>query len=459
MLLRAFDLLATFDDDGTEIAGGDVLVNDGVIEAVGAKLGERPGLLDALGSVDEVVDCRGLVGLPGLVNAHQHLYQGAFRAVPSLERVAIGPWLEGLGSLVKGRYQEGRFGVDVVGTVAAAVLTESLLGGVTTIADQHYFFPAGPSLAYVEATIEAATAVGVRLHACRGTLTAGPDPDVTQAVDTVVDHCAQLIAAHHDAAPGSMVRVALAPCGVHVDQPALFSQLADLAADHGGVRLHTHLYEKVDHLVCRDRYGCTPWEFLVAHGWAQPRTWLAHVVDPPDAEIDAMAAAGVAVAHLPAPDLRMGWGAAPLRRFLDAGLTVGFGTTGSASNDGANLLGDLRLAALVHRSGEPERWPTARELLAMATRGGAACLGRDDIGQLRPGAQGDVAAWDLRRVDRVGVHDPLAGLLMTGLSTAASLVVVAGRVLVEGGVARHLDPAAVAAAAAQALAKPATSGR
>jgi len=456
VLLAAFDLLATFDDDRTEIAGGDVLINDRVIEAVGVGLADQPGVLD---SVDQVVDCRGLVGLPGLINAHQHLYQGAFRAVRSLERVAIGPWLAGLGSLVKARYQAGRFGADVVGAVAAAVLTESLLGGVTTVADQHYFFPAGPSLGYVEATIEAAAAVGVRLHACRGTLTAGPDPEVTQSVDAVVAHCARLIADHHDGGPGAMVRVALAPCGVHVDQPALFSQLAALAADHDGVGLHTHLYEKIDAAVCRERYRCTPWEFLVAHGWGQPGTWLAHVVDPPDAEIDEMAAAGVAIAHLPAPDLRMGWGRAPLRRFLDAGITVGFGTTGSASNDGANLLGDLRLAALVHRAGDPERWPSARELLAMATRGGAACLGRDDLGQLRPGAQGDVAAWDMRRVDRIGVHDPLAGLVMTGLSSNASLVVVAGRVVVEGGVAVHIDPAAVAAAAAQALAKPTTSGR
>jgi 8-oxoguanine deaminase len=456
LLLQEFDLLATFDDDGTEIAGGDLLINDGIIEAIGVALGERPDVGDA---VDEVIDCRGLVGLPGLVNAHQHLYQGAFRAVPSLERVAIEPWLAGLGRLVKARYQAGGFGPDVVAAVATAVLTESLLGGVTTVADQHYFFPAGPSLPYVEATIEAAAAVGVRLQACRGTLTAGPDPEVTQAVDTVVAHCDRLIAEHHDPSPGSMVRVALAPCGVHVDQPGLFRQLADLAADHDGVRLHTHLYEKVDDAACRSRYGCTPWELLVAQGWAQARTWLAHVVDPPDAEIDEMAAAGVAIAHLPAPDLRMGWGVAPVRRFLDAGATVGFGTTGSASNDGANLLGDLRLAALVHRSGPPERWLSARELLAMATRGGAACLGRDDIGQLRPGRQADVAAWDLRRVDRVGVHDPVAGLLLTGLSSHAALVVVGGRVLVEGGVARHLDVAAVAATAAQALAKATTSGR
>jgi 8-oxoguanine deaminase len=458
LLLRGFDLVATMDEhEPAELRNADVLIDGPVIQAVGVDLAAtvQPG------SIDREIDCQGLVCLPGLINSHQHLYQGACRAVPHLERVLIGPWLAGLGTLVKGWYQAGGFGPEVVGAVAAAVLTESLLGGVTTTADQHYFFPAGPSLPYVEATIDAAADVRVRLHACRGTLTKGPDPDVVQSIDEVVAHCALLVATHHDPAPGARVRVALAPCGAHVDEPALFDELAALASDRDGVRLHTHLYEEVDTVVCRERYGCTPWELLVAHGWAQPRTWLAHVVDPPAAEIGEMASAGVGVSHVIAPDLRMGWGLAPLRGFLDAGVTVGFGTTGSASNDGANLLGDLRVAALAHRSaepGSPERWPSARQLLALATRGSAACLGRDDLGTIRPGRRADLAAWDLRTVDRVGIHDPLAGLVMTGLSSAASLVLVEGEVLIQAGRPVHLDPAEVAARARQALAKAAASG-
>jgi len=403
---------------------------------------------------DRVIDGSGLVVLPGLVNAHQHLYQGATRAIPSLERALIGPWLAGLGAIFKQWWRAGRFEPAHVEAIAAAVLCESLLSGVTTVADQHYFHPAGATKPYVESTIEAAGFVGVRLHACRGTLTLGPDPDVVQSVDEVVRHCATLIAAHHDASVGSRVRVALAPCGVHVDELALFSELAALAADHDGVRLHTHLYEKVDALAAKERYGRTPWELLVERGWAQPRTWLAHVVDPPAAEIDEMAAAGVGVAHLIAPDLRMGWGCAPVRAYLDAGVTLGFGTTGSASNDGANVLGDLRVAALAHRSTEPDdpsRWPSARELLRMATRGSAECLGRDDIGVLAPGMQADLAAWDLHGVDRIGVHDPLAGLLLTGLSTRAALVAVGGEVLVEDGEPTRLDVAAVAARARAAI--------
>ncbi len=445
-LLRGCAYVATFDDDGHEYRDADVLVDGATIVAVGPRL-------DAAGC-DRVVDGSGLVVLPGLVNAHQHLYQGALRAIPQLERALIGPWLRELGAIVKAWWEAGRFEPGAVEAIATAVLTESLLGGVTTVADQHYFHPAGPTRPYVEATIAAAGRVGVRLHACRGTLTLGPDPSVVQTVDEVVRHSEALIVAHHDPAPGARVRVALAPCGVHVDELALFDELAALAADHGGVRLHTHLYEHVDTEAAFERYGRSPWELLVAHGWAQPRTWLAHCADVPRHELAAMADAGVGIAHLVAPDLRMGWGVAPVRDMLDAGIAVGFGTTGSASNDGANLLGDLRLAALVHRTrdgDDPSRWLDARTLLHMATRGGAACLGRDDLGALAAGMQADIAAWDLRRVDRIGVHDPIAGLLLTGLSSAASFVAVGGEVLVEDGAAVTLDVDAIAAGARAAV--------
>lgn len=274
LLLEGFDLIATFDDDATELAGADVLVSDGLIEQIG--VGLRAGLAaGGEAAPDRVVDCRGLLALPGIINAHQHLYQGAARAVPSLERALIGPWLAGLGTLVRSWHEAGSFGPDVVRAVARAVLAESLLGGQTTVADQHYFHPAGATRPYVEATIEAAAEMGIRLHACRGSLTLGADPAVVQDVDEVVRHCAALIDAHHDAAPDAMVRVALAPCGVHADRPELFDELAVLAGDHDGVRLHTHLYEKVDTAACQARYGITPWQFLVVHGWAGPQTWIA----------------------------------------------------------------------------------------------------------------------------------------------------------------------------------------
>jgi len=432
-VLRHVAHLATFDHADRELVDVDVVCVDGWITAIGAELPVPDGA--------DVIDASELLVLPGLINAHQHLYQVGLRAIPELERALIGPWLGGLGSRCVDWWESGRLGPELIGALAACGLAESLLGGVTTTADQHYLHPAGPTLSLIEATIDAAGVVGSRLHAGRGSLTLGreqggsADPRLVQDPEEVLRHATELIERFHDPTPGARIRVDLSPCGVHVDGAALFEAFVELAAAHVGVRLHTHLYEAVDTAFSHGRYGISPWEFLVRHGWAQDRTWLAHVVDIPLAEIPELAAAGVAVAHLPAPDLRMGWGCAPLREFLDAGVTVGFGTTGSASNDGANLLGDLRLAALVHRTGEqdPERWPTARELLAMATRGSAACLGRPELGRVEVGAAADLSCWDLGTVDRVGQADPLIGLVLAGLSDRAHTVICAGEVVVRHG--------------------------
>lgn len=431
LLLRRIAHLATFVDVGTELTDVDVVCRDGLIDAIGTDL-------DAPGAT--VIDASELVVLPGLINAHQHLYQVGLRAIPELERALIGPWLGGLGARCVDWWSSGRLTPEFVEALAACGLAESLLGGVTTVADQHYLHPAGPTQPFIEATIAAARSLGGRLHAGRGTLTLGreqggsADPRLVQTTAEVVRHAEQLVAGHHDPDPGAMVRIDLAPCGVHVDGADVFEAFTVLAAANEGVRLHTHLYEAVDTAFCVDRYGITPWQFLQRHGWAGDRTWIAHVVDIPHHEIPELAEAGVAVAHLPAPDLRMGWGTAPLRAFLDAGVTVGFGTTGSASNDGANLLGDLRLAALAHRHQEdPSQWPTARELLRAATRGSAACLGRPELGRIEVGAAADLAAWDFGTVDRVGIEDPLVGLVLSGLSDRAHTVIVAGRVVVSDG--------------------------
>lgn len=449
LLIRNISHLVTFSDQG-ELTDVDVLIDGGQITAVGADL--------AAPAQCEVRDGTGWLVTPGLINAHHHLYQVAMRAIPELERALIGPWLAGLGKHGLHWWKSGVFGPDQVSLFAQAGMAESLVGGVTTVADQHYFHPAGRTQPYIEGTIEAAGELGLRLHATRGTLTlgrangGGAAPELVQSMDEVLRHAQDLIETYHDPRPGAMVRVALAPCGVHADVPELFDRLADLAADYAAVRLHTHLYEQVDSAFCRERYGCTPWQFLREHGWAQERTWLAHVVDIPRREIGELAAAGVSVAHLPAPDLRMGFGLSPVREMLAAGVTVGFGTTGCASNDGSNLLGDMRLAALAHRIQytQPEDWLSAREVLHAATRGSALCLGREDLGVVAPGYAADLACWDLTRVDRVGVHDPVAGLVLTGLSDAAELVVVDGQVVVDQGRLTGVDEDDLARAAHRA---------
>ncbi len=451
ILLRKISHLLTFDADERELRGVDVRIADGAIAEIGADL--------PLGRGETALDCSGLIVLPGLVNAHQHLYQVGLRCIPELERSSIAPWLAGLGRTCMRWWEDGRFTPEMVSALAKAGMTESLLGGVTTLADQHYFFPGGVTEPYIEATIAAAQDVGVRLHAGRGTMTfpqsaGGTAPDAAcQSIDEVLRHSLELIGDHHDPDPLARIRIDLAPCGPHVDRPELFAACAEIAAENPGVGLHTHLYEEVDTWFCRERYGKTPWEFIVEHGWGSGREWLAHMVDAPITEIPQYADAGVGIVHLTAPDLRMGFGLAPVREWLEGGCKVGFGTTGSASNDGCNQLGDLRLAALAHRlrPGGPERWLTARELLAMSTRGSATCLGRSALGVVAVGAAADLAAWDIESVDRVGVHDPVIGLVLSGLSDRAEMVIVAGEVLVSGGRCTRLDESLVAAEARAAL--------
>ncbi len=443
--------LVTFDGDDREFYDTDLRIEGETISEIGSGLQPR--------ATETVIDASGMLVLPGLINCHQHLYQVGLRSITELERAAITPWLAGLGRICTEWWEQGRFTPEMVGAAARAGMVESLLGGVTTLADQHYFFPAGVTEPYIEAIIEAAGEVGVRLHAGRGSMTygrseGGTAPDgACQSIDEVLRHGIELIDRYHDPDPLARIRIDLAPCGPHVDRPELFSACAEIAEENPGVGLHTHLYEEVDTAFCQEHYGKSPWEFIGEVGWHCERAWLAHMVDAPTAEIPEYAAAGVGIVHLTAPDLRMGFGLAPLRDWLDGGCKVGFGTTGSASNDGCNQLGDLRLAALAHRLGEggPERWLTARELLGISTRGSASCLGRPELGVIRQGAAADLAAWNIDSVDRVGVHDPVIGLLLTGLSDRAEMVIVSGEVLVSGGRCTTIDEDRVAAETRAAL--------
>ncbi len=454
VLLRDVSHLLTFDADDRELHDVDVRVAGGLIAEIG-DLAPQAG--------ETVIDASRLAVLPGLINAHQHLYQVGLRCIPDLERILLQDWLKGLGQICTRWWHDGHFTPESIATMARAGMVESLLCGVTTVADQHYYFPGGVTEPYIEATIEAAGEVGIRLHAGRGTMTyprsdGGEGPDnACQSVDEVLRHSLELIDTYHDPDPLSRIRIDLAPCGPHVDRLEVFGAFAEIAAENPGVGLHTHLYEGVDTQFCRRRYGKSPWQVLGQAGWHNDKVWLAHMVDCPRGEIPDYAAAGVGLVHLVAPDLRMGFRPAPVRWWLDGGATVGFGTTGSASNDGGNQMGDMRLAALSHRqhSPDPERWLSVRELLAMSTRGSAKCLSRSALGTITPGAAADIAAWDITTVDRVGVHDPVIGLLLTGLSDRADLVIAAGEVVVQDGRCISVDEDEVAAAARATLPPPA----
>lgn len=449
VVLERADTVVTFDEADRVLRDADVVIERGRITAVDAGAG--------LAAPDDAerIDARGWIVTPGLVNAHQHITQVGFRSMVGYERSDIGPWLGELGRRVRSRADRGLFGPDAVQALATAGFTESVVGGTTTVAEQHYHWPGGHRATgdLAGAIIAAADAVGSRLRFGRGCITLGADhggtahPAFVEELDDVLDHCSSLIDEHHRTGDDSHISIDLAPCGVHVDRPETFVETAALAADHDGVGLHTHLYESVDTAFAVDHYGTTAWEVLADNGWAQPRTWLAHMVDPPLEQIPEFAAADVGVIHLVAPDLRMGWGLAPLRHYLDHGCRTGFGTTGSASNDGANVLGDLRVAALAHRQDpDPTRWPTCHELLRLATRGSAEAIGRTELGRIEAGAQADIAAWDMTTVDRVGIDDPVVGLVLSGLSDRAVHVLIAGRSVVRDGRCVTVDEASVAAA-------------
>jgi cytosine/adenosine deaminase-related metal-dependent hydrolase len=319
-------------------------------------------------------------------------------------------------------------------------LGELLLTGCTTTSDHLYLFPKGQER-LIDVEIQAARELGIRFHATRGSMSRGksqgglPPDDVVQDEETILADSKRLIAEHHDAKPRAMTRVALAPCSPFSVTDTLMRRTAELAREHG-VRLHTHLAETRDEeSYCQEVYGCRPTEYLRRLGWLGADVWLAHCVHLNEHEINTFAYTRTAVAHCPSSNFRLGSGVAPIRRMLDAGVAVGLGVDGSASNDSSNMLAEARQALLAHRHAEdPAKWVSAREVLWMATRGGARCLGRDDVGSLEPGKAADVIAIDTRKLSYAGAgSDILAALVFSPWPQPVDFAMINGRIVVEGG--------------------------
>jgi cytosine/adenosine deaminase-related metal-dependent hydrolase len=422
VLIDSCDVVATIDDEGTEVAGGSILVEDGVIAWVGT--GPPPS------APDETIDGRGSVAVPGLVNTHHHLYQTLTR-VRAKDQGLFG-WLGELYPVWAGVDEEW-------GRAAAAVgLAELALSGCTTTIDHHYVFPKG-SGGLLEAEIEVAERIGLRFHPCRGSMDLGqsagglPPDSVVQDADTILDHTQQVVRRFHDPSAGSMLRVAVAPCSPFSATPELMRHSADLARALG-VQLHTHIAETVDEEdYCLQRFGMRPLELLEDLGWLGPDVWLAHCVHLSDQDIKRIAATGTAVAWCPTSNLRLGSGIARAGELLEHGATVGLGVDGSASNDGGSLLAEVRQAMLLARaSGDPHAM-SAREAMRVATRGGAACLGREDIGSIEPGKRADVALFEVDDLHHAGAEsDPFAAVVHCSPQRVRHLL-VDGRPVVRDG--------------------------
>jgi 8-oxoguanine deaminase len=433
LLIRNADCIATLDDAHTELRGASILVRDGFVEAIGPA--------DALPLMaDRVIDARGHAVVPGLVNTHHHMYQSLTRAIPAVQDAELFGWLRGLYPIWAGLTPE------MVQVSTQVAMAELLLSGCTTSSDHLYIYPNGVRL---DDSIEAAQAIGMRFVATRGSMSVGqsagglPPDRVVESEDAILRDTERLITTWHNAAPGAMTQVAVAPCSPFSVSRDLMRESARLARHHG-VRLHTHLAEN-DHDIAysQEKFGCTPAQYAQDLGWVGPDVWHAHCVKLDAKGVSLFAATRTGVAHCPCSNMRLASGIAPVRKMLNAGVPVGLGVDGSASNDAAHLLNEARQALLLARVGralEPfgcDAGPaemTARDVLALATRGGAQVLGRTDIGHLAPGQCADLALFDLRTLGFAGgaVHDPVGSLLLCASATAA-YTVVHGRVVVDQG--------------------------
>jgi cytosine/adenosine deaminase-related metal-dependent hydrolase len=426
LLLRHAEVLATM--DGSEIPDGALLARDGWIEAVGPTS-------DLPETADEVVDLAGHVVLPGLVNTHHHLYQTLTRVVPGVQDAGLFDWLTTLYPIW------GRMTPDHVRVATTLGLAELALSGCTTAFDHHYLWPNGSRL---DDQVEGAQPVGIRFHVSRGSMSLGesegglPPDSVVEDEDHIIEDSARVVADFHDPGPGAMLRVVVAPCSPFSVTTDLMRRSAELARELG-VGLHTHLAETADEeAYCLDRFGARPVDYAASVGWAGDDVWYAHAVHVDLETVARMAAAGTGVAHCPTSNMRLASGIAPVAQYRAAGVPVGLGVDGSASNDSSQMLAEVRQALLLARLatapgvGAGDQM-TARSALTMATTGGAEVLGRDDVGRLAPGMAADIVAVDLDRVEYSGaLHDPLAALVFCGVGRVDHSWVGGQRVVDQG---------------------------
>ena len=418
--------VVTMDAQRTEHAVGHVVVRDGRVVEVAA--GRAPEGVRR--EADRVVHATGCVVTPGFVNTHQHLYQWATRghAVDS----TLFEWLVALYPVWEGLDEE------VVRAAATAALGRMALTGCTTSTDHHYVFPHGGG-DLLAAEVSAAAAVGLRFHPTRGSMDLGtsqgglPPDSVVEDLDAILSATEDAISRFHDPSPDAMVRVAVAPCSPFSVTSKLMTEAAALARRHG-VRLHTHLAETLDEEdFCRERFGATPVEHVETLGWLGDDVWLAHAVHLSDSDVARLGATRTGVAHCPSSNARLGAGIARARDLRDAGVPVGLGVDGAASNEAGSLLEEVRHAVLFARARGGPRELTVRDALEMATLGGAQVLGREDeIGSLEPGKLADLAVWRVDSLAHAGVEDPLVALVL-GSSPPLDLLLVGGRVVVEDG--------------------------
>jgi cytosine/adenosine deaminase-related metal-dependent hydrolase len=426
ILIRNPLLVATMSDHREEFRGGHLLIEGNRITSLGPEPFE---VQDA-----EVIEADGMVVLPGLINTHHHLYQSLTRNIPLMQNLPLFRWLEY-------HYEVWReLTAEAVRVSAQVGLLELMQSGVTTSADHLYLFPRSAGEELIDAEIQAARTVGIRFHPTRGSMSLGrshgglPPDEVVQTEAEIWQDTERLLARYHDDGEGAMVRLALAPCSPFSVTSELMRTTAEFAQANG-LQIHTHLAETVDEeRYCREHYGMRPLEYVASVGWLIPNSWFAHAVYLNDDEIQRLGEAGAGVTHCPTSNMRLGSGIARVQEMSAAGVAVSLGVDGSASNDSGNLLGEIRQAMLLSRLRAERHWLTAREVLWLATRGGARVLGRDDIGQLTVGKMADVALFSVQSIEYAGgLSDPLAALVFSQRTAPVDYLIVNGKIRIRAG--------------------------
>lgn len=428
LLIKNADLLCTMEPSesapfGAEISDSGLFARNGVIEQVGKTI-SLPG------TADQIIDMRGHVVVPGMVNTHHHMFQNLTRAVPAAQNAPLFGWLQTLYPIWS------RIGPEHIYWSTALALAELALSGCTTSSDHLYLYPNGTRL---DDSLAAAADIGLRFHGTRGSMSIGeskgglPPDSLTEEEPTILSDCQRVIETFHDKKRFAMQRIAIAPCSPFSVSMDLMRESARMARSYG-VGLHTHLAENSEDIeYSLANFGMRPGDFIEAVEWTGPDVWHAHCVQLDSTEIQLFASTGTGIAHCPCSNMRLASGIAPVRKMLDAGVNIGLGVDGSASNDSGHMLSEARQAMLLQRVMKGGDAMTARETLSMATRGGAAVLGRDDIGVLAPGYAADIAAFNIRGIDFAGAQwDILAGLIFCA-SGNSNYTIVNGKVIVDQG--------------------------
>lgn len=429
LLLKNADVVVTMDDKRREIKQGCVYIKGNTIVAVGTAK-------DVPQTADRIIDLKGHIVIPGLINTHHHMYQSLTRAVPKAQDGELFNWLTVLYPIWE------RLTPEMMKVATKTAIAELMLSGCTTSSDHQYVYPNGIKLDH---SIEAAQEMGMRFHACRGSMSVGkkqgglPPDSIVEDEKFILKDTQRVIEQYHDDRRGAMVRIVVAPCSPFSVSEQLMRESAKLARNYK-VSLHTHLAENVSDIeYSKKTFNKTPAQYVEDLEWVGHDVWHAHCVKLDDYGMKLFARTGTGVAHCPCSNMRLGSGIAPVRHMLDSGIHVGLGVDGSASNDSSDMMAEVRQALLLQRVGFGPEALTAREALEIATLGGARNLNRDDIGALAPGMMADLAIFRLDSIGMAGaLHDPVVALVFCNTGKVAYNI-INGRVVVEEGCVATID--------------------